>query len=282
MKEFSQEVVEKIDLYLTGKLDAVDQSGFETLIASDSNLKEEVNFQKDMIDSIKKKEILRIKSNLNSIEVSLTSKFLQTKWLVSYALAGAIAIGTYAGVEYYNNDDNPKLTASNVELNTNHVNYYSDGETNTEPVEVNNSENVVSNESTDSETEVSSTKITIEDASPITINDNDQEENFDKGDVEVGSNPVVTNVTKASNVDVKINTTRGKKVEYQFYEDKLYLYGNFTTSDPYVIYDIPTNYGTEYYFKIAKKYYKLEPNQVEKKELNPIENLELIKELDKK
>ena len=299
MKEFSEEIVEKIDLYVSNRMDAVEQTSFEALMASDPGLKQEVDMQKDIVNSIKNKHVHRIKTKLNSIDVSLTPALLQTNWLVTYGAIALIGIGSFVAYSYYSNDDNPFEAAHTVAEKGEHVNFYSEESENVEtgaetPEKVmDKSIAIMKDRRVEEGAKINEVKSGTKDdvdndgkdrttSTPVSVDDKDVEEDFSKSDVEVVKNPMTKTSANSSDVDVNIKPTKGKRVEYQFYDDKLYLYGNFNPEEPYVIYDIPTNYGTEYYFKIANKYYKLEPNQVERRELEAITNTELIKELDKK
>ena len=168
MKEFSTELSQKIDSYLLGDMSAVESTQFETEIASDVDLRSEVDFQQDLINQIQNKEILRIKNHLNTLDVTSTSVFLQTKAFVTYAAVALItaSVGVYS--LYTQFDDNPNTIAQSHDLSVEHINYY---------------ENKV-NEITAEESIVKK-DIASEETKTVNISNNKTEVNYE--DVNVGS-----------------------------------------------------------------------------------------------
>jgi len=98
MKEITNN--ELIERYLQGDLSSVDSTAFEKQIEGDSKLKNEVDFQRDLISSLKNARSNDLKMRLASIDVSAGFSSVQ-KFAVA---ASTLLVGSmiYFGVSEYN------------------------------------------------------------------------------------------------------------------------------------------------------------------------------------
>ena len=282
MKEFSTEVTQHIDDYLLGKMSAVEQTQFETEIASNLELKNEVELQQQIINQIQNKEILRIKNHLNTINVTTTSVFLQTKAFIGYAAIMFLGAGGALYSSYVQHDNNPFLVAQTHNFAIEHINYYAEItpviSTEIEDEQAKNNDltanNIVKSENTE--------KLVTRDIQIKTISSEVDEDTFiEKKDTEIESFKSINGITSKSEREIMLKDEKSKKLMYKFENEKLYLYGVNENYKPYILREVKNKFSTEYYLELKGKFYKLNPLQIEKVELSEIENESLIKELNK-
>ncbi len=311
MKDFSQEVFQQIDNYLLGNMPPVDATQFETKMASDAGLQQEVNFQKDLVQQINNNEALRIKAHLNTIPVSSTSPFLQSKWLFTYAAAGIVAIGVSVYTAYVQFDNNPNTIATTHSINNEFKDFYS-GESNTNVSNVdvehmgannnnnNNSDDVnmnpaiagnignnvnvpaANNEDGNNNGSNASNQDNVI-APMVGVNDlgEDGVEVDDQNPKDIAANNTDAAESKIGPYSIKPSKGSGK-LKYYFENDKLYLLNIKDDMIPYKMYDVPTKAGRgkEYFIKLKDKFYKLDQTQTDKTAMEEITNTDLIDKLN--
>ena len=290
MSQLSEQVLEKIDLYLTNKLSPIESTQFESEIASDPVLSEEVNFQKDIINSIKSNRQLELKSRLQGIEVSSKSKWFSKSFLGGVAAATILGTAGFIYYQYTKNDDNPHRIAENESTVLEFT-----------PKTISTEENQLSlhDETTNDITsnDIQATSNTVEDENNTeteSINYNDinvpEIELNANSENEISTNSLATidnlesvEIMKgggASEINIEFYSPNAKKLAYKFYDQKLYLFGKFNTKNPYEVIEINTKFGKEFYLKFDKSYYTIKKGIVDKTPLIKVENSQLIEKLN--
>ena len=105
-------ISEKIEEFVTGKLSGKELQEFEAKLASDTTVQEEVNFQKEVIDSIQQARKAELKARLSQIPVS-AGMSLGKKLLIAGAAISLIGTSTYLLLE---KDTYPKETTITKEV----------------------------------------------------------------------------------------------------------------------------------------------------------------------
>jgi len=83
----------------------------------------------------------------------------------------------------------------------------------------------------------------------------------------------------ASMTGVEVVKSKKHKFHYRYFDNKLFLYGDFETKT-YEILELNTHNGQELYLKFENKYYDLEPNKTEISKLETVKDKETLKELE--
>jgi len=283
---------EFVNRYLDNELSEIERLDFENKILHDSELREEYNFQKDLIEGIKETRRLELKSRLSNIPIN--TPLYQTIGFKAVAIASITAsVGIGAYYLFSNTND---IQLSDIDLNSNQL-------TLTEEVDIPKIPeaitpifkeepkkevvmDVISQEKPKTEAVAKNTEA----VEPKIIHPNviqpDIVETFEEEDVtpkEINIDPQINNLDEIKeNVEstVEISTVKDKrnKFHYKFFENKLYLLGNFNDM-PYEIIELNTSKGKSYFLFYNNSFYKLNSEQVKPAPLVKIENDSLVNEL---
>src|SRR5210317_657639 len=104
---------ELVNSYLDNELSDIERLDFENRLVHDSGLKEEFNFQKELVEGIRESRRLELKSRLSNIPIN--TPLFQTvgfKAIAVASISAGIGIGAYF---IFNEDDNG--TISEIDLN---------------------------------------------------------------------------------------------------------------------------------------------------------------------
>lgn len=284
---------EFVNSYLDNELSEIDRMDFENKLLHDSELREEYNFQKDLVNGIKESRRLELKSRLSNIPVN--TPLYQTLGFKAIAVA-TISAGVGIGAYYFFNQDDA-LQLSEIDLNENQLTEVEERKVPDAPksitpiLEVAPQEEVVQEivlqEKPKSEVVAKNTETKVE---PKVIQPNviepDVVEPFEDehGDIEE-----IASENQANNLDnikenvestVEIATVKDKrnKFHYKFFENKLYLLGSFNDM-PYEIIELNAATGKSYFLYYNDSFYKLNAEQAKPAPLVKIENDSLVNEL---
>jgi hypothetical protein len=89
-----------------------------------------------------------------------------------------------------------------------------------------------------------------------------------------------TSVGKAENVDISISDKNKKDFSYQYYSNKLFLYGDFN-DQPYNLFEVNTPKSKQLYLYYDGKYYELKSNQSKVTRLKEVKDSSVLKYLNK-
>jgi len=280
MSQLSEQILEKVDLYLTDNLSPIDKTQFESEIASNSVLREEVDFQKDVVNSIKENRRLELKSRLQNIEVSSKSKWMSKNFFGGVAATVVLGLIGFSYYEYTKNDNNPDLTAQNrifitdFKAQDNNIATIDDIKNPTYLTEETEKITEEKEENTDIDLEnINVPNLEINTTDEQNVSNNSLATLDDLESVEIMNSGAV-------NVEIEFKNPNSKHLAYKFYDQKLYLFGKFNTKNPYEVIEINTKFGKEFYLKFDKSYYTIENGMVDKTPLFKVDNSKLIKKLE--
>lgn len=244
--------IELIDDYLTNKLSDTQRETFELQLDADPTLKADVEFQRQIIESVKNARAAELKSMLNNIPVSPVRDFTTLK-VAAGIVGGALLIGS---VYWFGSGEEqailvePKDSISIV--------------TETEFTLASEDEELTAEQTTETETKPEAkvdTKTTPvkKDVVKPTIEVVDPTVEL----VESTSSPVNHGVVQATPPDIEVKSpevnvdsiNKKYKFHYQFNEGKVVLYGSFDRS----LYEIIELNGGSHlvYLYYQNKYYLL-------------------------
>lgn len=278
-----------IDDYLANRMNEADKVSFEEKLQTDTELRQEFNFHKEIVNSIKETRKAELKSMLNQIPVSSApSAAIGTGTKIAAGLiAGAILIG---GFLYFINDEEAPLqkepaTEQPVEAE--------------EPVEEqvptvqeetpteDKAEDYIPQKQEDKQPEISAQPEASQPAEISTPDVMDFEAEEDGVDIE---QPEATTEAGDYSIDELFNSTievvtdnSRKKYDfhYQFKHDKLYLYGDFNEA-LYQILEFNRKDDDRTVILFYKNaYYMLDENQNDITALKAIEDQQLVGQLNR-
>lgn len=280
---------QNIDAYLSGKMDASEITAFENGLTQDPLLKQELDLQKDIVESLKGRRKAELMARLDSIDVSgLGAGAANT---TAWKIAASVFIG--AGIltaGYLFTQEKPQEKITNKEISQKSTTKATE-ETNqnsisTAPLIVTEDPQVpteiVQQEKYTKQTAKKSIPI-IEthtdnvDPNPLPIADNDfhPDANVSMPNGNISQeNPNIN-----SEIDVAVEAKSENKFHYKYYNNKLYLYCDFS-SKPYDLLELNTKKNKELYLFFDNQYYELKSGQLEATALKPIKNSTIISQLE--
>lgn len=259
---------ETIDSYLRGDLSGSDLEAFKSTVGSDPGLKQEIDFQQDIVNSLKQYRHQQLKSRFNSVEIPASglnnSVFL--KFAASIGIV-AILIGSFVVWEQQQKhiavDSIPKTSVPET-ASANNTTVYSTKTASAKPQakETSSAKNTVttpaeSNKKGTVSNDVFSEEIATEQYSPEAIN-----RDFNM--------PEINDHTSNSTIqDVKVNIIKEKSLGYRFFNNQLFLHGNFSNS-PYELFELNSTPDKQLYLYFETNYYELLQGKTKITALNPI------------
>lgn len=290
MKEkfFDTEIIES---YLTGKMSGGEKSLFESAMMQDPLLRSEVALQKDVVSALSDFRKAELKARLNKIDVgAANNSFVNGKIAAGICLLALLGAGTFyvfssekeeiqqiAVVEEKADMQKPEPETQGIEEIVIE-----------EPVQSESKKNVVLKQSTtksysvkplDKKEDQEEIEVTPEVVLPRVLPvSNDAGDlsgtvNVPKGDV--------TSSTSAISSKPAVYCEKGnrKDFHYKYFNNKLYLYGDFN-EDLVEFLELNSNKRKNVYLHYNKNYYLLNQNQIERAPLVKINDTEVIKQLE--
>ncbi|MFZ2904824.1 MAG: hypothetical protein WAZ98_01355 [Cyclobacteriaceae bacterium] len=278
---------ELLDDYLSNRLSGEERSAFEKKLETDPELKQEVRFQQDLVEGLRKARMAELKSFLNNVPISpapggQSSMLLKTgSWV---AVTGLVATALYfywsrneateeivtpAPVVTEQPERQPVVPAED-ESNTPTSDGISEGATKVETKEpVKSSDNV-----TKPVVSAESKKREIKAYDPSTEEPEGEVEKYEREQFEIISKAFVT-----SSIEVETdNTDKKYSFHYVFKNGKLVLYGGFEKHLYEILEFISDDKRTVVLF-YKSNYYLLDVNKSTPAVLSPIHDKKLLKKL---
>jgi hypothetical protein len=281
---------ELLDDYLSNRLEGQDKIGLEKKLASDSSLKGELEFQKALVEGIRKARVADLKSMLNHTVVpSSTNSSLFAKVALTIAVVAAVGTGVY----FMLGDEAPVIETAPQTMEEESIS--------NEPLQ---EESIIAEDDklTEEETAIAETKKLQEQPSANKAADTKRAEN--KSDiakapvkqpnlepydptkeleqinekpeiVQEGNTPPVTGSTIAVEID---NTNKKFEFHYQFKDGKLFLLGSFE-KDLYEILEFFNDNKRTIFLYYNSGYYLLDEDQNNPTPLKAINDQSLIQKL---
>ena len=291
-----------IDSYLNGEMTNHEAIEFESQLQKDPLLENEFQLQKDIVNSIRAFRQAELKATLNTVDVGVGGTFTVLKVAAGIGVIALLGLGVYyfSGnlnknqldgasknssliVEKEEAEETTPKTETNdlVEEVNDQIAKVADDEEKTivkteEPIkqeaQISNSKDIV----TTSEEVVKSEQPEIK--LPEVVEAFDKEEGQISENIKVPENKLnkVTE-TYLPKTEVVEMDHRKYSFHYQFYNNKLYLYGEF--DNKYEILELNTPAGISIYMFYKDNFYELEQNQEKITPLNAIQDSTLMRDL---
>lgn len=287
-----------IEKYISGEMTSEELRSFENEMGNNSELKEEVSFQKDVISALKLERKTALKARMDNVKIPSPYTSYYTAGIASVALiSGIVFFSTFWPMEEKNIiSPNEELTEITETIPEN------SGETINEIIPESESSNDVENEavlnSTKDDNEAMASGRIIEkeviSENPARLKTENKTLNIitpkapeplsdtgiSKSDLDNDKDDFINSDKRETNkVEVEIKTSNDYKFHYQYYNNKLFLYGDFSKS-PYELIELNRDDSKNLYMYFSGKYFALESNQMDIVKLSPIRDKIIIKGLD--
>lgn len=281
-----------IDSHFKGTLNPEQSSSLQEALKSNPSLKNEFELQASIIATLQTNRKAELKARLNNVEVG----GLQTQWWKYAAVLGLIAtVSTWVYLNKITRDEvanTPQIILSPVQQNQRATNTVAIAKSTTtkEPIQttVDNPVRAVTpthsptihtnseQKSTRTRVEKENIQLLPESHSPEIAH---QDHSFDKAvetpTFDLGKTPQLS----ASVAGVEVVKSKKHKFHYQYFDNKLFLYGDFD-SKTYEILELNTSKGQKLYLRFESNYYGLEPNKTEISKLEIVKKRETLRELE--
>lgn len=282
-----------VNSYFDNELSEVEQLNFENKLLQDPELKEEFNFQKDLIDGIKEDRRLELKSRLSEIPVNMPLyQTIAFKSITAASISAGIGIGAYFMLA--EKDD---IQISDIEINKNHISIVEENAIPEIPkaiIPVIKGKPIEEKTIEESYQEKPKTEILAKNneivigqriiqpnvVQPDVLDSFTDEDIYTVDEGIDGQIELFGNVNENTDSPVEVATLKDKrnKFHYQFFENKLYLLGSFKDT-PYEIIELNSSKGRSYFLYYNYDFYKLNSEQAKPTPLIKIENDSLVNEL---
>lgn len=281
-----------IDDYLANRMNDAEKNAFESRLGSDPELKQEFNFHKQIVNSIREERKAELKSMLDNIPVSPSSSGStfgnSLKAIGTVAGITAVIVGAY----FFTRNEEPVTTPTEETEEQAPLNIIEDEplEPASDPVKKTDENNASAPVDVDEEEPQIAEPSTPKEKTPAEIktpnlvddfeNDNNAEE-INEPEVFTETEDITTEELFNSNIEVIIDNSKKKlNFHYQFKDEKLYLFGAFDKG-LYEILEFNNDQGKTVILYYKENYYLINSENQEITPLKPIEDNSLTEKLDK-
>ena len=290
----NQQILENIDNFLKGKLDGKELKEFEQQLNSNSDLKQEVEFQSIVREGLMQARQLELKQRMNNIVIEPAFQWTAGKVAAGIAMIGLIGLGTYG---FLKSEDNQTI-----------VKKLQNAKNKKELVLAKPIEEVENKKLEKEQIIVISSNRIGKKANkggvvqlPIDVQLTEEEEAHHHIDVHTPNMPLDFGVNHVDK-NAHASTPNGKieqvgavslstiipvvendkdKFHYKYYADKLVLVGDFSKG-PYELIELNKNTEKKLYLHYADNFYELHYGTESLDDLVKINQTRLIKELKNK
>ena len=279
---------EQVDRYLKGNLSETERAAFETKMQKDPLLQSEIKFQKEVFQAIGETRKTNIKARLDRLSVDHSPWTISSPFKVAAIVSVLFftSVGTYLVLTLPSNDVfTPVDIAASSDVSQEEglaerppePNVISENTPDVTVVEPNESTLTADANSVATQQPVSPELPTIR--RPVVAAEfSDDTVQLDYSDFEIPQKQgLQTKDAGESSISVERVASNTYPFHYQFYDEKLFLHGDFV-EEPYKIIALNTEAGRNLFLKYAQKYYFLE-KQLEISPLILIQDTVLIKQL---
>ena len=286
--------IEQIERYLEGNMSGEELQAFEKLLDKDPMLKSEFQLQEDIINAIKESRKAELKARLDNVNVGAYNTGISGAKIV---LTGAITAAVGLGVYFYSQEnvaESPKQVQEQPVLEDSNV-FAQPEESEAEAPAHNEqldeqilahhtiTEEVVMEEKADEtiKAEDPVAVVTTPEVIPPTPIEAFEDTEAVTTEIKTPANKLEESLmnTEVTAVEIENEKDHSNSFHYKFYNNKLYLYGDFKNI-PYELIELNTVSGKSVYLYYKGNFYYLASNQIEISPLNQIKDQNLIGELE--
>jgi hypothetical protein len=280
----SEEHTELIESYLRGTLSTEEAALLEKNAASDLTLKNELDLQKSIIETLRAKRKAELKARLNNIEVSNSTSSNWWKYFAGATIISTIGIWLYMQNRVKDNTNIPQLEVTStknikqqVETSGATPEYHTYIKESKNPATLKTKEEFVVTKKSNKQKNTSNVE-TLPSVPNIASPQDNIPEPLNK-DITAPEGDLTKSVKMNNSLnDLEVIKSKQHKFHYRYFDKKLYLYGNFD-SKTYDILELNTSKGQAFYLKFETNYYALEPNKTEISKLEMVTDKNTIAEL---
>ena len=266
---------ELIDDYLANRLQEQDRKAFEQQLEGDPALKEEVEFQKQVVEGVRHARTVELKTMLNNVPLG------GSNWSGGKIAAGVISAGIIATTLYFYMNDDPQVIVP-VEETQQEIIQPDQIDKASDPVSIptNEGDKEVTSDN-DKSLKEKSPEVKGKTPTPVRKPDIqlvDPSSELQKEDVtRENTTPGGTAISTSKMEVITESSDKKHTFHYQFVQGKLLLFGPFDNS----LYEILEIHGEEHtlFLFYRENYYLLNENQTKITHLSPIQDTELLKKL---
>lgn len=282
-----------ISSYLDRELSPNEEHEFHSMLQTDPLLKSEFELQQDIINGIKNYRRIQLKQRLNYIEIKpdLFNHFINYKIASSIIIASLLSAGSYFFFQTQNTNSGPEIADEYIINLENEVvidNYIPDKP---EPkVKVIN--NLVAEKNEGISKPESKEKVRSKEKTKAPVAKNEVQVIkpnilFDFGDEDISSpnDKTVSKTIEAErnnnihNIEIENKVEPKYQFHYQFFNNKLFLYGDFSNT-PYEILELHTKKEKKIYLYHEGTYYYIRKNKERITPMEAVTHQRLIKDLN--
>ena len=274
---------QKIEAYFNNELSSADEQQLIKELESNPELKQDFEFQQDIIEGLKSYRKEQLITRLNEVKIISTTQYLVVKVISSVAVVAVVGLGAY--FFYYTNNNESRLLSEAAETSISEPTV-DDPQLLIEDVPEQEPDNEVQQDLVveNKEVEVKQTpqptvpkeNIISEKTPEVTMPDivdpfaTEMTEDNVEEDLSVPANSTRTVLNLGSKLDVEIKMRRKYNFHYQLIEQKLVLYGDFE-DEPFEILEINKyNGGIDLYLYYKDNFYGVDQGS---KKIEPLKEI---------
>jgi hypothetical protein len=281
---------ETIDSFLRGDLSGADLEKFNSALAADPKLQQEVSIQRDIVESLKQYRHQQLKNRLNSIEMKPVGLGTFSSTYIKLAASiGVVALLVGGYILFNKNNVSSSISTNEAEKAT--VNSEI-GESITTGAETPASDKTIANtttaatENTSISSETASKNPAVSDTKKSSSNNvkgskkstaytepSDTEMNEDYAMDKVNDDFSIPTINDGSASisapQIKVSIVKEKNLGYRFFNNQLFLHGNFSNST-YELYELNNKPSKQLFLYFENNYYELIQGKTKVTDLIPI------------
>jgi len=286
--------LQQIESYLSGQMTAHEKEAFEADLQANPELKQELDFQSDVIQGIGEYRKAQLKARLDAIDVSPAWWNLASQSSSVQAIVGALVIASVGlGIYFYDSDDAKEISNESSQEIVINAPQQEDPlvwqvpelpKKGSDDVKNKNIDQYPGDQQVFEKNDLSKTreqkaqnKSTADFNPDVVVPDAGGGTADAEFTPEALEAPEDDKTREKKPIDVEVVDKRAKKIQYKYYSGKLYLLGDFG-EEPYEILEVNSSEGRKIYLYHADEYYKISVSD-KMKALQAIENKRLIREL---
>jgi len=295
-----QKTIELIESYLENTMSPEARESFEHLLQQDPVVRSEFEVQQQLINSIKEFRRAELKAQLNNVTVGVgPTALLSLKTAAIITITAIVGLGTFLFLQ----KEDPPISKIEIEAvedtpseqivaKTEATPLASDQVTTIEVVETPAPDEQLKQKSepiakiaaptkkpvpsSDQETANNPVSVSI----PTVLQPSKDEDDLSIDELEMPNQRLSqTDNSEQGTLAVENSDNSEYYFHYQFYQDKLFLYGDFKDT-PYEILELNFSNGKKLFMYYRGAYYSLKENQVEIASLEALTDNEIIKKLE--
>lgn len=287
--------IEQIERYLEGNMSGEELQAFEKLLDKDPMLKSEFQLQEDIISAIKESRKAELKARLDNINVGAYNTGISGAKII---LTGAITAAVGLGIYFYSQENVDENLPAQEQLtleDTNAIIQLEENKAIPPVVQTEQHEEELLARNTATEESVAEAKeddiieeaekeiavVATPEVTPPTPIETFGDAEGIATEIKTPTNKLAESLssTEVTAVEIENEESHSDSFHYKFFNNKLYLYGDFKNI-PYELIELNTVSGKSVYLYYKGNFYYLEPNQMEVSPLNQIKDQNLIGELE--